>query len=276
MRSNTTFSYLALCYRLIAPNSYHTQKRYADVFEAHIGALYREAKKTGTQGEVEALVAAMFGADVWPVLRDPRGLPNERTKRGTGREGRAGRAEGRTIPSGLAGSDETDEPVFLHHSRREVIDLTGLEDQEDEEVDPEPAQPRRVAGWSASDVSDDESSDDIDNTADLDDLDNAYDTDDTEQPGHRRAINSAPPDLSTQEAHAQAHTSGSQDPGAASIQPSVPTKQRDRRRGQVGVASQRNDVDRAAIRRAKRANRVAAKARREAREEERASGAGGS
>jgi hypothetical protein len=44
----------------------------------------------------------------------------------------------------------------------------------------------------------------------------------------------------------------------------------------VGVASQRNDVDRAAIRRAKRANRVAAKARREAREEERASGAGGS
>lgn len=134
MRSNTTFSYLALCYRLIAPNSYHTEKRYADVFEAHIGALYREAKKTGRQGEVEALVAAMFGADVWPVLRERRGRLNARTMRGTGRVGAAGTAsaasaatagKGHTKPSGRASGEETDEPVF-HHSRREVIELTGL------------------------------------------------------------------------------------------------------------------------------------------------------
>ncbi|GFZ48814.1 hypothetical protein JCM24511_06563 [Saitozyma sp. JCM 24511] len=72
MRTNNVLSYLALCHQLADPAKAHHHNRYAHIFQGHIGSLYREAKEAGTEAEVDALVAAMYGVEVWPVLQGER------------------------------------------------------------------------------------------------------------------------------------------------------------------------------------------------------------
>jgi hypothetical protein len=79
---------------------------------------------------------------------------------------------------------------------------------------------------------------------------------------HRRAPYSAPPYFAIDEDHAQAHSSASLDPDTVSFQPSVPAKRSDRTGRQRGVTCRRNDVERAATKRAKRDKRAATMARR--------------
>lgn len=69
MRTNNVLSYLALCHQLADPAKAHHHNRYAHIFQAHIGSLYREAKHTGTEAEVDALVGVIYAVEVWPALQ---------------------------------------------------------------------------------------------------------------------------------------------------------------------------------------------------------------
>jgi hypothetical protein len=61
MRTNNVLSYPALYYQLEHPEKAHRHNHYAHIFLAHIGSLFREAKQTGTQSEVDALMRAIYG-----------------------------------------------------------------------------------------------------------------------------------------------------------------------------------------------------------------------
>src|SRR5690349_2305815 len=69
MRTNNVLSYLALYYQFENPEKAHHHNRYAHIFQGHIGSLYREAKEAGTEAEVDALVAAIYGVEAWPALQ---------------------------------------------------------------------------------------------------------------------------------------------------------------------------------------------------------------
>ncbi|KAK4684888.1 hypothetical protein P7C73_g5272, partial [Tremellales sp. Uapishka_1] len=68
---NNTFSYLALAYRLHLRMSISfglSQKRYADAFEAYIGALHRQAHTAKQQATLKEWFAEFFSPSVWPGL----------------------------------------------------------------------------------------------------------------------------------------------------------------------------------------------------------------
>lgn len=61
-------SYLGLAYKLAEGDATISQKAAADRFEAHIGALYRQAKQEGRRKEVDEFMSKLFSAKVWPLL----------------------------------------------------------------------------------------------------------------------------------------------------------------------------------------------------------------
>jgi dsRNA-specific ribonuclease len=68
--SNNTFSYLAISYHLVpsTPGAVPGQKIAADIFEAYIGACYRQARKEGKKAEMEDWLKRLFDPAVWPDL----------------------------------------------------------------------------------------------------------------------------------------------------------------------------------------------------------------
>lgn len=75
MTNNRTFSYLTASYRILdhfGPNhAPYGQKRYADYFEAYIGAAWISAKETGDPDHIrdlESYLSKLFKPNVWPAL----------------------------------------------------------------------------------------------------------------------------------------------------------------------------------------------------------------
>jgi hypothetical protein len=76
LTTNRTFSYLTLSYRLPdllghAPFADHNQKRYADYFEAYIGAAWVSASMTKDVEhvrEIENYLSQLFKPRIWPAL----------------------------------------------------------------------------------------------------------------------------------------------------------------------------------------------------------------
>ncbi|KAK4684890.1 hypothetical protein P7C73_g5274, partial [Tremellales sp. Uapishka_1] len=68
--TNNTLAYLCLSYRIhhhVARTSMK-QKRFGDLFEAYIGALYRDYKARDAQGDLELWLQTLFSTAVWPDL----------------------------------------------------------------------------------------------------------------------------------------------------------------------------------------------------------------
>lgn len=75
LTNNRTFSYLTASYRIVdhfAPtHAPFGQKRYADYFEAYIGAAWISAKETGDPvhiRDLESYLSKLFKPNVWPAL----------------------------------------------------------------------------------------------------------------------------------------------------------------------------------------------------------------
>jgi hypothetical protein len=76
LTTNRTFSYLTLSYRLpdllgYSPFADHNQKRYADYFEAYIGAAWVSASMTKDVEhvrEIENYLSQLFKPRIWPAL----------------------------------------------------------------------------------------------------------------------------------------------------------------------------------------------------------------
>lgn len=75
LTNNRTFSYLTASYRILdhfAPtHASHGQKRYADFFEAYIGAAWISAKETREPDhirDIESYLSKLFKPSVWPAL----------------------------------------------------------------------------------------------------------------------------------------------------------------------------------------------------------------